>query len=131
MAEDASTLRLYLMRMLYLLNFLMLGSSVWPDIIGHAGAWDPVKGVAFSFWGALSALSVLGLRHPLRMVPLLLLQLSYKAVWSLAVALPQWSAVRSQGLTGAMVGGIVVDLIVIPWPYVLAKFVKEPGDRWR
>ena len=27
--------------------------------------------------------------------------------------------------------GAVVDLIVIPWPYVIANYVKKPGDRWR
>jgi hypothetical protein len=30
-----------------------------------------------------------------------------------------------------MVIGVVADLIVIPWPYVLATYVKQGGDRWR
>jgi len=123
--------RLYLMRLLYLLNFVMLGLSVWPEIINHAGAWDPVKGVAFSFWAALSVLSGLGLRYPLKMLPLLLLQLLYKSIWVIAVALPLWSAFRSVELTRIMAMGAVVDLIVIPWPYVIANYVKKPGDRWR
>jgi len=72
MSEETSTFRLYLMRLLYLLNFVLLGLDVWPGIINHVGAWDPVKGVAFSFWAALSALSGLGLRYPLKMLPLLL-----------------------------------------------------------
>jgi hypothetical protein len=76
-------------------------------------------------------LSGLGLRYPLRMLPLLLLQLFYKAVWLLAVALPMWSAVRSTGLTHAMAIGAIVDLVGIPWPYVLANYVKAHGDRWR
>jgi hypothetical protein len=119
------------MRLLYLLNFVMLGLSVWPEIINHSGAWDPVKGVAFSFWAALSALSVLGLRYPLKMVPLLLLQMLYKSIWVIAVALPLWSTFRSIELTRIMGMGAVVDLIVIPWPYVIANYVKKPGDRWR
>ena len=131
MSEEVSTFRLYLMRLLYLLNFVLLGLDVWPGIINHVGAWDPVKGVAFSFWAALSALSGLGLRYPLKMLPLLLLQLFYKSVWLMAVALPQWSAVQSTGLAKAMLIGVVVDLIGIPWPYVLANYVKKSGDRWR
>jgi len=119
------------MRLLYLLNFVLLGLDVWPGIINHVGAWDPVRGVAFSFWAALSALSGLGLRYPIKMLPLLLLQLFYKWVWLIAVALPMWSAVRSTDLNKAMVIGVVLDLIVIPWPYVLANFVKKGGDRWR
>lgn len=131
MPEETSTFRLYLMRLLYLLNFVLLGSSVWPAIFNHAGAWDPVKGVAFSFWAALSLLSGLGLRYPLKMLPLLLLQLLYKSIWLIVVALPLWSAVHSTELAKAMIMGVPVDLIVIPWPYVLANYVKKRGDRWR
>src|SRR5207237_8284438 len=119
MSEEISLFRLYLMRFLYLLNFVLLGLDVWPGIINHLGAWDPVKGVAFSFWAALSALSGLGLRYPLKMLPLLLLQLLYKSIWLIAVYLPLRSAGQSTDLTKIMVGGVVVDLIVIPWPYVL------------
>jgi hypothetical protein len=103
MPKDVSTLRLYVMRFVYLLNFALLGLDVWPTLFKHQGAWDPLKGVAFSFWAALSLLSGLGLRYPMKMVPLLLLQLVYKAVWLAAVALPMWSAVWSTDLTRAMV----------------------------
>ena len=130
MAEETSTLRLYVLRLLYLGNFVFLGLSVWPEIVNHAGAWDPVKGVAFSVWAALSALSGLGLRYPLKMLPVLLLQLLYKSIWVLAVALPQWSTLRSSELTRVMLVGAAVDLLVIPWPYVFAHFVKMRGDRW-
>lgn len=131
MPKQVSMLRLYVMRFVYLLNFLLLGLDVWPELVRHQGAWDPLKGVAFSFWAALSGLSVLGLRYPLKMLPLLLLQLFYKVVWLVAVALPMWSALRSADLTHAMVIGVVVDLIGIPWSYVLANYVKQRGDRWR
>src|SRR5437660_11257825 len=131
MPAETSMVRLYVMRLLYLLNFVLLGIDVWPALINHVGTWDPVKGVAFSFWGALSALSALGLRYPLKMLPLLLMQLVYKIIWLLAVALPMWPAVRSSDLTRAMLVGVVLDLIAIPWPYVLANYVKQPGDRWR
>lgn len=131
MSEETSTFRLYFMRLLYFLNFAMLGLQVWPVLINHPGAWDPVKGVAFSFWAALSTLSLLGLRYPLKMVPLLVLQLLYKSIWVLAVALPMWSAFRSMELTRIMGLGALVDIAVIPWPYVWANYVKSRGDRWR
>jgi hypothetical protein len=131
MSKEVSTFRLYVMRIVYLLNFALLGWDVWPAIFRHQGAWDPMKGVAFSFWAALSALSGLGLRYPLKMVPLLLLQFFYKSVWLLAVGLPMWSAVRATDLARAMVIGVLVDLIAIPWPYVVAIYVTEPGDRWK
>ena len=75
MSGETSTFRLYLMRVLYPGNVVLLGLDVWPVLIRHEGVWDPVRGAAFSFWAALSALSGLGIRYPLKMLPLLLLQL--------------------------------------------------------
>ncbi|HVF61845.1 MAG TPA: hypothetical protein VNJ70_18715 [Thermoanaerobaculia bacterium] len=131
MSEDTSTFRLYLLRLLYLLNFVGLGLQVWPAIINHEGLWDPVRGVAFCFWAALSVLSGLGLRYPLKMLPLLFLQLLYKVIWLIVVWLPLRSAGQSTGLTKSMVIGLVAHLIVIPWPYVWANYVAKRGDRWR
>jgi len=62
---------------------------------------------------------------------LLLQQLLYKSIWLIAVYLPLQSAGQSPDLTKVMVIGVVVDLIVIPWPYVLGSYVRKPGDRWR
>jgi hypothetical protein len=114
MSEETSTFRLYLMRLLYLGNFVFLGLNVWPEILKHEKACDPMHGVAFSFWAALSALSGLGLRYPLKMLPLLLLQLLYKSIWLIAVYLPLRSAGQTTDLIKAMGIGVVVDLIVIP-----------------
>jgi hypothetical protein len=105
MSEETSTFRLYFMRLLYLLNFVFLSLQVWPVIINQVGAWDPVKGVAFSFWAALATLSGLGLRYPLKMLPLFLLQLLYKSIWVIAVALPLWSTFRSIELSRVMYMG--------------------------
>jgi hypothetical protein len=66
------------MRFIYLADFLVLGLSVWPGLIKHQGLGDPLEAVAISFWAALSVLAVLGIRHPLKMVPLLLVQMLYK-----------------------------------------------------
>lgn len=131
MTQEISTVRLYVLRVGYFMNLVLLGLDVWPAIIGHAGSWDPMKGIAYSFWAALSAVSALGLRYPVKMVPLLILQLVYKCIWLVAVALPQWAAVGSTGLAQAMMIGVAVDLVVIPWPHVLTRFLREPGDRWR
>jgi len=131
MLDEVSTVRLYLMRVVYLGNFVMLGFDVWPRIIHQDKPWDPLHGVAFSFWAALSTLSALGIRYPLAMLPLLLLQLLYKSVWLIAVAVPLRSAGRSPELTNIFVMGAIADLMVIPWPYVLAHYVRKRADRWR
>ena len=132
--DGVSTFRLYLMRLLYLLNFVGLGLSVWPELINHGKPWDPMHGIAFSFWAALSVLSGLGIRYPLKMLPLLIMQLVYKSVWVIAVGLPLRSAGHldpgAADLFSVCAKGLVVDLLVIPWPYVLAHYVRKSGDRW-
>lgn len=129
--SGVSLTRLYVLRAMYLLNLVLLGSDVWPGIILSAKVWDPTPGVAISFWAALSALSCLGLRYPLAMLPLLFLQLFYKVVWLLAVARPLHFAGSAKEMTIVFIVGLVLDVIVIPWPYVWSQFVKARGDRWR
>ena len=133
--NEISTFRLYLMRAMYLLISVGLGSEVWPGIIHHAKPWDLMHGVACSLLAALSAMVALGIRYPLQMLPLLLFELLWKAIWLIAVALPLWSVHQldpdTMETVKACLMGIVLCPIVIPWPYVLANYVKEPGDRWR
>lgn len=128
MSEEVSTFRLYLMRAAYLVNFALIGFGAWPVLAGHTGPWDPVRGAAFSLYAGLSTLSLLGIRYPLKMAPLLLLQLFYKVVWLIAVGLPTWPVLR--GATREMAAGAIMDLIVIPWPHILEQYVKKGGDRW-
>jgi hypothetical protein len=96
----------------------------------------PFDGVAYAFWGALALLCLLGLKYPLKMIPLLLIFLVYKLLWLAMVALPWWSAgtpvdpVMGQ-FTIAMAAGVVIDLLVIPWGYVIANYARAPAERAR
>ena len=134
-AIGVSIFRLYLMRFLFLLNFVLLGLSVWPGLINHGKPWDPMHGIAISFWAALSLLSGLGIRYPLKMLPLLIMQFVYKSIWVLAVGLTLRSAGQLSPIASELFSvcskGLVVDLLVIPWSFVLANYIKAPGDRWR
>ena len=128
-----STWRLYLLRVLYLLLVLMLESDVWPNLVHPSAPIPALEGVAYSFWGALSVLGLLGIRYPLKMMPLVMTQFCYKLIWVLAVFVPLRSAGLpvSEGLERAMIGGLLVDLVVIPWPYVIAHYLRAPGEPWR
>lgn len=132
---EVSLLRLYLLRAMYALNFALLGSDVWPQLINPTTRLTPVPGVAFSFWAALSVLCALGLRYPLKLIPLLFMQLLYKSIWLVAVAAPLWSAGELSAGGREMVWvftiGGTMDLLVVPWAYVVANYVRSPGDRWR
>lgn len=128
---EVSTLRLHLLRFLYLGNLVGVGYSAWPGLLAPEEPLDPVRGVAFCFWAALSGLSALGLRYPLQMLPLLFLQLLYKTLWLVAVWLPLRAAGETTGLTGIMIAGLAADLVLIPWPYVWTHYASKRGDRWR
>ncbi|MGB3078038.1 MAG: hypothetical protein WBB31_03085 [Saprospiraceae bacterium] len=124
-----SKFRFYLLRFIYLVNAVLLGSSVWTEIFTHEGLWEPLPGVAFSFWAAFSVLAILGVFYPLKMIPLLLVQFSYKLIWLIIVAYPLWltdhlAGSSAQGLAAINFKGIIVDLLVIPWPYVLKNFIS-------
>ena len=126
-----SKFRIYLLRFFYLLIFVLLGREVWTEIFTHKGLWQPLPGVAFSFWAAFSTLAILGILHPLKMIPLLLVQISYKLIWLIIVAFPLWSANHltgssAQGLAEVNLKSIVIDLLVIPWSYVLKNYILKP-----
>ena len=121
-----SKFRFYLLRFYFLLNALALGFQAWSEIFSHQGLWQPIPGIAYSFWAAFSLLAILGVVHPLKMIPLLLVQFTYKLIWSIMVAYPLWSSHQlpaSHELTNIMVKGFIIDLFIIPWPYVLRNYV--------
>jgi hypothetical protein len=132
---DVSPLRLNVMRAFYLLLFLERGYRLVVQLMSGEPL-GPFDGVAYAFWGALALLCLLGFKYPLKMIPLLLVFLVYKLLWLAMVALPWWSAgtpvdpVMGQ-FTIAMAAGVVIDLLVIPWGYVIANYVRAPAERAR
>ena len=106
-----------------------MGIVVIPDLMKSFFDWpirDPISfGVTGSVYLSFALLSILGLRSPLKSVPVLLLQLSYKVVWFIGVILPLLLA--KEFLSYAILNVIVFatyilgDLIAIPFPYVFTK----------
>ena len=94
-----------------------------------------MRGVVRSLLGAVSLLAVLGIRYPLKMLPLLFFELVWKSIWIVAIGLPLWSAHELNPDTRETLEdclmGLVLFLLVLPWHYVLTHYIKAPGDRWR
>jgi hypothetical protein len=82
--------RLNLLRAGYLLLIVGLGLTIWPSILDPAQSWAPARGVVVAMLRALSLLALVGLRYPLRMLPLLFWEITWKALWLGRVALPLW-----------------------------------------
>lgn len=131
MSRQLSQTRLYAMRALYLLTAIVVGVAVWPELIHPAKPWDPMVGVAYSLYGAFTLLMLLGVRFPVKLLPLLLMQLLYKTIWLIAVGYPLWSAGHLDPITNgaikAFIPAIAADLLVIPWPYVVEEYFRAPA----
>ncbi|HEY5564116.1 MAG TPA: hypothetical protein VIL33_00905 [Rhodothermia bacterium] len=133
--SEVSIFRLYLLRAAYLVIAFGLAVMIWPGIISPPDTLSHMGGVVRSVLGAVSLLAVLGIRYPLKMLPLLFFELVWKCIWVLAFGLSAWTAQQvdpdmQQTLVDCLVG-IVLVLAVTPWGYVLKYYVKTPGDRWR
>ena len=132
--SEMSTFRLYLLRAMYLLIAAGMGLTIWPLIISPPEMATDSKTVVRAFLGALTLLCVLGIRYPLRMLPLLIFELLWKLIWVVAFALPLWltdslDANGQETLFACMMGVILVPL-VLPWGYLYRHYVKAPGDAW-
>jgi hypothetical protein len=129
-----SPARLLVMRAFYAFMALGLAAMIWPLILNHKASTPHMTGVAFALLGTIGLLAVIGLRYPLQMIPLLLFELSWKVIWLVAFALPLWlagnldAAHRSSIVDTAL--GLLL-LLVIPWRYVFANYVKRAADPWR
>lgn len=133
--KDVSTTRLYLLRGTYALIAIFTGFDIWSEILYHTRPWSLMHGVACSMLGALSGCAVLGIRYPLKMLPLMLFELFWKATWLVFIAYPLGSAGQlGPELRDTLMGcllGVVLCPLVIPWPYILEHYLRQPGDRWK
>lgn len=131
--SHVSTFRLYVLRATYLFIFVGLAVYVWPGILHH-GMLGASQGVVRSVLGAVALLALLGVRYPLQMLPLMFFELAWKSIWLVAMALPLWLSGRIDAATQesikACLMGVILFPMVIPWPYVLANYVKRPADPW-
>lgn len=124
---DVRRVNIYVLRIIYILMFVMLGRTVWTHILTHKGPWQADDAMAWSVWAAFSLLAGLGIVHPLRMLPIMLLEIVYKGLWLVLVAYPLWT---SGTLTGSpdeyqtnVFSGIIVPIVFVPWGYVLRTYV--------
>jgi hypothetical protein len=121
--------RLYVLRATYLLLVVGLGATVVPQLFDHEPtARGVIPGVLSGIW----LLAFVGLRYPLQMLPLLMFEFVWKTAWTLKYGLPVWysGAVPPTWAEDfpAIVAGVILMPIVIPWGYVWRRFVTMPAD---
>jgi hypothetical protein len=126
--------RLHLMRVGYAVMGVGIAVVKWPAVINHDNAWPLYEGVVACLLTGMSLLAFLGLRYPIRLLPLLLFEAIWKLIWLSAVALPMAVAGDMDPATQDVVFNcslVVIILAVVPWRYVWQRYITAHGDRWR
>jgi len=112
------------------LGLVMILAPEW--LVARCGipVQDPVVfSIAGSLYAAFGGISLLGLRYPVRMAPILLLQMSYKIIWIIVILLyppaPAWPEYAVFLMAAAFLSYIIGDIYAIPFREV---FKREKSD---
>ena len=130
---EVSVRRLNAMRAGYLFMGLGLAVVKWP-MLTDAHTLPLFEGVTWALLTALSLGALLGLRHPVAMLPVLLFETTWKLLWLATVALPQALNGGLDAATTELVvrcSLVVVIFVVTPWRFVWARYARAGGDPWR
>ena len=120
--------RLLLVACYLLLAVGLAVTALLPLLQGQAHA-PLMDGVVNALLSALGLLAVVGLFAPVRLIPLLVFELLWKALWVASVAIPRW-------VTGTLDADIQATLFacafaipfafIIPWGAWIAS-LRSPG----
>lgn len=128
-----SVRRLNVMRAGYLFMGLGLVAVKWP-LLPDAHTLPLHEGVTVCVLVAMSLFALLGVRYPTKLLPLLLLETTWKVIWLSVVALPTAIAGDLDAATTDVLVNctfVVVIVAVIPWRYAWRRYLLEKAEPWR
>lgn len=132
--DNVSIPRLYVLRATYLLLIVGVGTMIWPLLLDSPETAEHFRGVTWCLLSTVALLAVVGLRYPLKMLPLLFFEFIWKVTWVILIGLPLRGAGRLEGAFSetwfANLLGLVILPLAIPWGYVVRSYLREPSDRW-
>lgn len=128
--EGVRPINIWGLRLFYALMAAFVATDAWATLLRHEGPWAPMTAIAYCAWATYPTLAVLGLIHPLRLLPIMLFTIGYKTLWFVFVAYPLWATdslvgSSAEGITNAFLG-LPLLLLVVPWGYVWRTYVKLP-----
>jgi hypothetical protein len=129
-----ATWRINAIRIIFLLMAVVMGSVVWRQLLFESADWSWERGLAKSMLAALALMSLLGVRYPLQMLPLMLYEMAWKTVWILAIALRAWLADKWNADIEELFFdciGIVIAYFIVPWRYIWARYFAQPMEPLR
>lgn len=128
--------RLNMMRVGFLVMGVGLVLVKWPLFFKDGGVASlPVfEGVVAAILTAMSLLAFLGLRYPIQLLPLLVLESLWKLIWLAAVGVPKLLADDMTDEMRSVFSSVLVVVIILavtPWDYVWKTYFRTPGAPWR
>ena len=126
--SEVSKLKLFFLRAMYLLITVGLVLTIWPEIIVPTQRLANEETVIQSLLGALALLAALGIRYPLKMLPILIFEFIWKLIWVFSFALPTWlnhglDTYAKETLFACLIGVVLIP-IIMPWHYVYTHYIK-------
>jgi hypothetical protein len=129
-------LRRNLLRACYLLLVVGLGLTAWPRLVLGGAERPLMDGVVDAMLAGMQLLAIIGLFSPVRMLPVILFDIVWKALWVGIVALPL--VVRGEVTPGVAetlfaCAWVVPFLVIVPWGWVYRNLLRssEPFRRDR
>lgn len=132
--DTITSLRRNLMRACYLLMAVGLALTAWPRLLTSGPDRPLMDGTFDAVLCALQLLAVAGVFAPVRMAAVLVLEVLWKTIWVLVVAVPLWwdDAVTPEVTETLFAFSFAVPfLFVIPWRALVGDLVRarEPWQR--
>jgi hypothetical protein len=121
-----STLRLTLLRLCYAVLVVGLSLRYAPVFLGGLHNLPRMDGAVVALLSAMGLLAIAGLFSPVRMLPLLIFEIAWKAIWVTAVALPKWhDGSLDEGFMSILFNCSVAlpFVFIVPWHYVATTFL--------
>jgi hypothetical protein len=127
--EGVPNVNIYLLRLLYVLMFFVLGRITWTHVLTHQGLWEPTNAVVWCVWTAFATLAGIGIIRPVKMLPIVLLEILYKVQWLILVAYPLWSKGMLAGSPAEEITSqflwVILPIAAVPWGYVFANYFYQ------
>jgi hypothetical protein len=127
--DGVPPINIYLLKLLFTLMFLFLTYDSWTHILHHTGPWDPANSAAWFMWGSCSVISFIGIRRPLKMLPIVLFEIVYKTAWLIVVAYPLYQRNELTGSPAEEMAHnfmlVVLPIVAMPWRYFFRTYIVD------
>lgn len=127
--EGVPRINIYILRLMFFLMVIFLGKDAWSHILTFNGTWNATDAMAWSIWASYSVLAILGVLNPLKMLPIVILEILYKVLWLGLVAYPLWKTDKligseAEGMANAFLW-VFLPIIGMPWKYFFKKYMVQ------